>query len=379
MFARFAAIALLAFAGSVGVSVGQDRLYPEASSGKGKSTYVNNFPVVILEGTPSEIGTQFGELMLKPAKPLLGRVDKYMAQVGWDKLFPTMLKLSGLVFVNFPADQQEELSVACKTAGVDRNLLTTLNAFPDLAKLGGCSTLVIEPNRSSTGGPLFGRNLDWPPFEGLPEFTTVMVCKPKGKLAFAAVTFPILIGCLSGMNEAGLSLAINEITESKDKSPARNITGTPMMTLFRSILEECKTIDEAEAKMRKAARTTWYCLTLCDTKSSCVLEVTPKNVIRRPAQKEVCCCTNHFRTDELSLTKKCARYETLEKIQNGDAKLGTEEVFAALGQVNQGNHTVQSMIFEPRTLTLHVSKGTAKKSATDVPLTKIELKPLFGK
>ncbi|WP_020472221.1 C45 family autoproteolytic acyltransferase/hydolase [Zavarzinella formosa] len=374
MFARFAILGLILFAG---FAAGQDKLYPEATSGKGKVSYVNGFLVIVLQGTPEEIGTQYGELVLKPAKPLIGRVDKYMVQIGWEKVFPTMVKLSGLVFINFPADQQKEVSTAAKIAGVDKNLLTALNAIPDLAKLGGCSTLVVEPNRSQTEGPLFGRNLDWPPFEGLPEFTSVIVFKPKGKQAFAAVTFPVLIGCLSGMNEAGLSLAINEITESKDKSTGRNITGTPMMMLFRRILEECKTIDEAEAILKKADRTTWFCLTLCDPKSSCVLEVTPKNVVRRSAIQDVCCCTNHFRTDELSLTKKCDRYPKLEAIQTGKQKLGVKEVFTALGEVHQDNHTVQSMIFEPKALTVHVSKGTGTKSATEIPLTKIDLKPFF--
>lgn len=376
MFARFAILFLLL---TCGLSSGQERLFSQATSGKGKSLYVNEFPVVVVQGTPEEIGSQMADLMVKPAKPLLGKVDKYIAKVGWEKIFPTMLKLSGFVFVNFPEEQQKELTIAAKNASVDRNLLITLNALPDLSKVGGCSTLVVESNRSHTGGPLFGRNLDWPPFEGLPESSLLMVCKPKGKLAFAAVTFPVLVGVLSGMNEAGLSLAINEITESKDKSSSRNIAGMPMMMIFRKILEECKTIEEAEKLLNKTNRTTWYCLTVCDKKSSCVLEVTPKNVVRRSAIQDVCCCTNHFRTDELSLTKKCSRYEKLEAIQKGDGKLGVDEVFKALGSVNQRHFTVQSMIFEPKDLILHVSKGTGTKPSTEFPLTKIDLKPYFAK
>lgn len=371
---RFALLGLLLMTAA---SFAQEKLYPEATSGAGKVEYVNGFPVITLEGTPDEIGTQYGELVLKPAKPLIGRVDTYMKQIGWEKAFPTMVKLAGLVFVNFPPDYQKELRTVSKTAGVEQNLLTALNAIPDLAKLGGCSTLVVEPKRSTTGGPLFGRNLDWPPFEGLPDFSTVIVFRPKGKQAFAAVTFPMLIGCLSGMNEAGLSLAINEIRESKDKSSARNIAGTPMMLLFRRILEECKTIDEAEALLKKADRTTYFCLTLCDQQSSCVLEVTTKNVVRRISSNDVCCCTNHFRTDELSVTTKCDRYPKLAAFQAKLQPMNVNDVYAALGQVHQGANTVQSMIFEPKTLTLHVAKGDAKKSATDFPLTKIELKEFF--
>lgn len=356
-----------------------DKRFPEAKSGKGELKYVNDVPVLTLEGTPEEIGTQFGELALVPSKkPLIGRVDSYMKQIGWEKQFPTMLKLTPIVFTTFPKNNQQELRTAAKVADVDRNLLTALNVIPDLAKLGGCSTLVVEPGRSSTKGPIFGRLLDWPPFEELPEYTLIAVFRSKDKYAFAAVTFPVLLGALSGMNDAGLSLAINEISASKDGSVSRNLTGTPMLFIFRKILEECTTVDEAEKMLKAHDRTTWFCLTVCDKNGGCVLEVTPKNVVRRTGVKDVCCCTNHFRTDELSVSDKCRRYPKLEAVQKADGKLGVAEVAKALDSVNQGESTVQCMVFEPADRVLHLSYGGGK-SATARSLTKIDLASIFDR
>ena len=275
-----------------------EKLFPEAKSGKGELKYISGVPVLTLAGTPEEIGAQFAELALKPAdKPLLGRVDSYMKQMGWEKQFPTMVRFAGIVYVQFPKSQQTELATACKVAKVDRNLMTALNAIPDLAKIGGCSTLVVEPARSTTGGPLFGRNLDWPPFEKLPDYTLVIVFHAKEKHAVAAVTFPFMLGVISGMNDAGLCLTINQIGESKDGSKSPNMNGMPMLFLFRKILEECTSLDEAEKMLKANARTTWYCVTACDPKGGCVFEVTPRNVVRRDGVKNVCCCTNHFRTE----------------------------------------------------------------------------------
>jgi isopenicillin-N N-acyltransferase-like protein len=357
-----------------------DRRFPEAKSGKGELRYVHEIPVLTVAGTPEEIGAQFGELALKPAKkPLLGRVDSYMKQIGWQDQFPKMLKYSFLVYANFPKENQVELTAACRTADVDKNLLTALNAIPDLAKMGGCSTLVVEPARSSTGGPLFGRLLDWPPFEELPEHTLVMVCRPKDRHAFAAVTFPVLLGAISGMNDAGLSLAINEIYAAKDGSKMQNLTGTPMLFLFRKILEECTTVDEAEKVLKAHGRTTWFCLTVCDKNGGCVFEVTPRSVVRRDAVKDVCCCTNHFRTDELCVTTKCARYPKLEAVQKADGKFGVADVAKALDSVNQGPGTVHAMVFEPKDRVLHLAHGGGGKSATTKPLTKLDLGPLFDR
>ncbi|HKA06687.1 MAG TPA: C45 family peptidase, partial [Gemmataceae bacterium] len=345
-----------------------DTRFPEAKSGKGELKYVNGIPVLTLDGTPEEIGTQFGELALVPAKkPLIGRVDSYMKQIGWEKVFPTMIKFADIVYYSLPKQNQVELKTAAKVADVDKNLLTALNAIPDLAKMGGCSTLVVEPARSTTGAPLFGRILDWPPFEELPEYTLVIVYRPKDKHAFAAVTFPVLFGVLSGMNDAGLSLAINEITASKDESKSPNMSGTPMLFLFRKILEECTTLDEVEKMLKEHKRTTWFCLTVCDAKGGCVFEVTPRNVVRRTGEKDVCCCTNHFRTDELSVTKKCRRYAKLEELQKADGKLGVAEIAKALDSVNQESSTMQSMVFEPGDRVLHLAYG-GNKTATAKPL-----------
>jgi isopenicillin-N N-acyltransferase like protein len=364
---------------ALSASAGQ-RPFPEAKSGKGELKYVNEIPVLTVQGSPEEIGAQFGELALKPAKkPLIGRVDSYMKQIGWQDQFPKMLKFSWMVYGNFPKANQIELTTACKTAEVDKDLLTALNAIPDLAKMGGCSTLVVGPNRSATGGPLFGRLLDWPPFEELPEHTLVMLCRPNDKHAFAAITFPVLLGAISGMNDAGLSLAINEIYAAKDESKRQNLAGTPMLFLFRKILEECTTIEEAEKVLKANGRTTWFCLTVCDKKEGCVFEVTPRSVVRRDAIKDVCCCTNHFRTDELCVSTKCSRYPKLEELQKADGKFGVAEIAKALDSVNQGAGTVHAMVFEPKERVLHVSYGVGGKSATTKPLTKLDLGVLFDR
>lgn len=374
---RFAFVLL--FATIALPAVAAEKRYLEGKFGNGELTYVEGIPVLVVQGTREEIGTQFGELALKPAKkPLVDRVDPYMEKIGWGQVFPTMVRLGGFVYNTFPKANQKEIAAAAKAAGVDRDLLTTINAIPDLATLGGCSTLVIEPARSTTGGLLFGRNLDWPPFESLPDFTLVVVFRPKEKHAFAAVTFPVLLGALSGMNDAGLSLAINSITATNDQSAQRNITGTPMMFLFRKILEECTTVAEAEAVLKAAARTTWFSLTVCDKAGGCVFEATPKSLIRRSGEKDVCCCTNHFRSEELSVTRQCPRYSKLEAIQQKGEKLGVAEVAKALDAVNQGEYTGQSMIFEPATRVLHLAYGGGK-SATEKPMTKLDLTPFLAK
>jgi hypothetical protein len=212
----------------------------------------------------------------------------------------------------------------------------------------------------------------------LDKYSLVTVHRPKGKHAFAAIGFPGLFGCLSGMNDAGLALAVHEVFFARDGAPIFNAKGVPYTFCFRQILEECATIEEAEQLLRATERTTILSLALCDQRNAVVLEMTPKSIVARHASKGVLACTNHFRTDELGvwpMPRLCNRYPKLAQARKLD-QLGIADVAAKLDEVNMGRLTVQTMIFEPAALKLHLAIGPCPTSA--LPLKLLELRPLFG-
>lgn len=352
--------------------------YPEAKHGKGELRYVNGLPVLVVQGTPEEIGEQFGILAVKHATPLLNAAPAYMKKIGLEKSYPLMLRASGLLINSFPEAQRKEIEAAAKASGVEKNLVTMTNAFPDLMKIGGCSTLIVEPDRSKTKSVIFGRLLDWPPFEGVPEHSLVVIVRAEKKHACALVTIPPILGCISGMNDVGLCISMNEIRESKDQSSKIDFAGTPTLALMRKVLEECTTVDQAEKMIKDSKRMIWCCMTVCDAKGGCILEVTPKNVIRRNGNQGLCCCTNHFRTEELCVSDKCKRYSLLQKLQNGEGKLGVEEVGKELHKVSQKEYTIHAIVFEPAERAMSVAFGVGK-SATESPLKRIDCATMFQK
>ncbi len=356
-----------------------EKRFTEAKHGKGELRYVDGVPVLIVEGSPAEIGEQFGALAMKPVKkPLIDKLDSYMKKSGMESAYPIMLRTAGIILPIFPEANQKEFTAAAKASEVPRNIIIMTNAMPDLEKIGGCSTMIVESERSKTKAPLFGRLLDWPPHEELPEYTLVAVYRVPDKHVVATVTFPIILGAISGMNDAGLSLAINEIFVSKDKSPKIDLSGMPMLILFRKLLEDCTTVEEVEKMLNNNKRTGYFCLTVCDKKGGCVFEVTTKNVVARRGVENMCCCTNHFRSDALCVSDKCKRYDVLEKVQKNGEKLGIDDIKNELHKVSQGAFTVQAMVFEPAERVLHLAYGGGK-SATEKKLTKLELGPIFDK
>ncbi len=373
---RFAVMAIL-IAFIPQVTGAEPAAFPEASHGKGKLRYLEGVPVLVVQGTPKEMGEQFGKLAIANSPDLGGLHERFLVDSGLKKRYPIIAAASGVLKANFPSHILTEVETAATQSDRDLSLLLFANTVADLSSGLGCSTVVVEKERSATGKTLFGRNFDWLPTQGINDHTLVVVYKGEKKRAFATVTITPICGVISGMNDAGLAITINEISlkQSKDKA-AFNWKGTPLLLAFRRVLEECATIEEAEKLLHEMPRTTSCCLTLCDKSGGAIFEITPTNLEVRKHENGVCCCTNHFRTEKLCLDEKCWRYAKLAPLLAKDApQLGVSDVFAELDKVNQGKNTIQSMVFEPHDLVLHLAYGTGP--ATRLKPTKLNLGKLF--
>jgi len=356
-------------------SAADQRMFAEGRHGNGELRYINDLPVLLVAGTPEEIGRQKA-ILTANAMAQLARYPKLFAgqlhrKDRWEKL----LERAKLLVPQFPADHLAEIRAFGEESGIDRDIGLVGNTLADIYRGGfACSSLIVEPKRSATDGPIFGRNLDFYTLGLLDKFNLVTVHRPDGKRAFVSIGFPGLFGCLSGMNDAGLALAVHEVYVGKDNAPMFNPKGVPYTMCFRRILEECSTVEEAEALLRSTERTTILNLAVCDRTKSVVLEMTPKSVVPRRGVDGICVCTNHFRSPELYVPMLCPRYDTLLKAEKMD-KLGVADVAKKMHEVNMGVLTVQTMIFEPAALRVHVGIGSRPASA--LPLKALDLAPLF--
>ncbi|AMV26866.1 Acyl-coenzyme A:6-aminopenicillanic acid acyl-transferase [Gemmata sp. SH-PL17] len=355
----------------------EPKSFPAAKHGAGELKFVEKVPVLVVKGKPTEMGEQFGKLAVANAPDLTKLHAQFLEDAGQTKKYPFIEIMAKRLKQSFPPHIVTELEAVAKASGRTEGFLLFANTVADLTSGMGCSTVIVEKDRSKTGSPIFGRNFDWVPTKGITEHTLVVVYKGEGKRAFAAVTVAPIEGVISGMNDAGLCVTINEISikQSKD-TPEFNWKGTPLLLSFRRVLEECGTVAEAEKLLRNMPRTSTCCMTICDKTGGAVFEMTPKNLEVRTHENGVCCCTNHFRSEKLCVDNKCERYDALLPLQKKDApKLGVKDVFTELAKVQQGTHTLQCMVFEPADRVLHLAYGTGP--ATKLPPTKLELGKIF--
>jgi isopenicillin-N N-acyltransferase like protein len=379
---RLAAFACFVVLGG-GTRAAEPFKYPEAKHGKGELKYVNGIPVLTVTGTPEEIGEQMGVLGLKPAAGAVTVFRDLLKQERLDGMIPLLRRFGDLMLARYPDAYKREFEALAKHSGLDRDLLVIGNSFSELRHLAGCSAVMVDKGRSSTGGAILGRNWDFPPVKGMHQYQILIVYKPAGKRPFVGVGFPgSVTACAqsSGMNAAGLAVGGNLIRDSADGAPQVDWAKTPSAVVARRVLEECKTTAEAEALATKDRPAERHTLVTCDVDGGRILEITPKTLKARTGENGLTFAANRFVCDGLALggpgLLPCPRTEIFRKTAWA-AKVTPDDVAKAMHAVCQKDWTAHTLVFEPATLKLKVAFGDGKKSATDVPMKEVDLKALF--
>jgi isopenicillin-N N-acyltransferase-like protein len=350
--------------------------FAEATFEKGQLRYINGLPVLTVEGTPQEIGRQQGALTAEVAVHIMAHPGNLLTKVDRKEFLPDLLEAGRVLLPQLPKDHLLELKAFAGQADMDFDTLAAVNVMVDAYRGSfGCSSLIVGPRQNDTDGILFGRNLDFFTGGNIQQYSLVTVFRPAGKHAFVSVGFPGMLGCLTGMNDAGLTLAVHEVFFSGDGSSIFNPSGVPYTFAFRRILEECATVEDAKAFLRRTERTTFLSMAVCDRERGAVLEMTPQTVAVRRGPRGITACTNHFRTSRLATLSLGWRYRILMRsieAQHIDLKY----MAAKMHQVNLGPLTMQTMVFEPGPLKLHLAIGSCPSSS--LPLKELELAPFLS-
>jgi predicted choloylglycine hydrolase len=322
---------LLAFAA---LAVGQETPAPAAPSPR----------IVRLKGTPKEMGTQAGTLLKDQIRILM---RDYLGTMLQDSR-PLAVVAAKQMERHIPKRYVEEMKALAEAADVPYIDVLMGNVMVELFQQ--CSTAVVRGARAEGGTLLFGRNLDFPPEGVLEKHSVVIEYEPKEGRRFVAVTWPGLVGVLSGMNRDGVCAA-NLLAAA----PGQSIDGCPYMFLLRDVMEGSGTVEEAIAILRKARRTTANSILLADAKTAAVAEATHEELAVREIEDDRLFATNDFRAGG---GVQCDRYDRMvELVGAAKAPLGTKDMERLLDAVDLEDTNVQSMIFVPARRELLVSLG----------------------
>ncbi|MCK6458873.1 MAG: C45 family autoproteolytic acyltransferase/hydrolase [Planctomycetes bacterium] len=291
-----------------------DEVKPEkiAESGKGVLYRYGDQRVLVLRGTPREMGLAHGKLLAKEVREDVqaflhdwaiadrGRTREELEAI-WEKLAP-----------HIPRRYHEEIDAIAEGSGVPAPDLRLVHAIPSRYHCTGAAAL---PAVTRDGKVYHTRSLDYSLDIGKgvrPQTNAILlVCAPDEGFPHAIVSWAGFVGCVTGMNLEGVAVG-----EMGSKSSDETYDGMPMIFHLREVLARAKDLSEAKAIWEKGPRTCGFNFVFSDPRDACAVESNAKlvrffgagdereNVLPHAAIPGIVRRCNHFVDRDLAATQR---------------------------------------------------------------------------
>ncbi|MDP2305684.1 MAG: C45 family autoproteolytic acyltransferase/hydrolase [Pseudomonadota bacterium] len=195
---------------------------------------------------------------------------------------------------------------------------------PGDSPLLGCTGFLAGGARTADGHWIIGRNWDFDGGRLFDEEKAVILVKRDGVLPFLHVAIVGLAGVVSGVNAAGIGVAV--LAGASD-APIR--PGAPMIFIVREILEQARSLDDARAILDARRGFVSEGLLVVDGTrgEGAVFEVTPDQVEVLPADGAIA-LSNHFRSaalgDDLANQQRMAEGTTIARLARMEELIAPE-------------------------------------------------------
>jgi isopenicillin-N N-acyltransferase like protein len=225
----------------------------------------SRIPLIVVRGTPYEMGRQQGELIREEAATFINAFLK-LVQTADPKRFSDASLDAAWQAVTPHTDSRfhEELRGLAEGTGVPLRTLQRAHAMPIVADY-SCSGIAAWGSATRDGHLYQTRNLDWDMHVGAQDHPLIVVYIPDQGIPHANITFAGAIGSNTGMNAAGIVLS--EMGDSPAADYPFNLDGTHFTTLFRSVLYDADGLGAAVDLFKSARRIKKYHYVVGDGKN----------------------------------------------------------------------------------------------------------------
>ncbi len=343
----------------------------------GKNSFLKNKQglwELYVEGDPFEIGLTTGalsdSLLEQQEKIFFSRIEDFVPSKLQQNLLRNFLKwYNRKLYKNVPDEYQVEIYGVSQYTSQNFNDIAPQyqrslylhgahdigHALQDLA-LVGCSSFAAWGEKSEDGNLILGRNFDFYVNDAFAENKIVAFINPEQGHPFMMVTWPGMIGAVSGMNKEGLTVTINA---SKSKIPLS--AKTPISILTREILQHAKNIEEAVAiaKKRKVFVSESIMVGSAHDNKAILIEVSPRemDVYDIPNTNQLI-CSNHFQSEKLKNDKR-----NQLQINNSHSKYRFERMEELLSENKKINPKIASAILRNKDGLQNIDLGYGNEKA----------------
>jgi hypothetical protein len=339
----------------------------------GELRWVDGQRVVLLEGSPQEIGQAHGELLRSEA---LACVDSVLYAFGTAQTVRTgrwfrhdLDAAYAQLSPHIPERHKIETEAMGRAIGLDAELIDALNVFPEMFH---CSGFAVFGKATVDGKLYHGRVLDYMTTIGLQDAATTFIVKAEGQIPFANVGYAGFTGSVSGMNARAISLG------EMGGGGEGKWDGVPMATLMRRALEECDTLDEVMALWTDSPRTCEYYYVFADGKTNRAVGVSarPESIeFVLPGQGHELLGDGIEDAVVLSAGDRLAklRYRVQEKHGQIDASVGQRLMSRPVAMESN----LHNVLFVPQDGLLYVANADHKHPAAERPYVRLDLNELL--
>jgi isopenicillin-N N-acyltransferase like protein len=301
-------------------------------AGRSSVRTVGKILEVRLEGSPEEMGFEHAMLLREEMIEIEGVVWQLLDEKVSSRAARLLLLDIGQFAYRHVADsfdgaRRRELAASAIAFRPDpfRNRFDTFQRFVYLTALYdislayehspllGCTTFTFSGGAS----PLLARAFDFDVDDIFDEKKAVFLVLESGKIPFASVSWPGLVGVVSGMNREGLAVVVH----GARAGPTRT-QGEPVVNELRRLLSRTRTTDEAVRALRETDPLVSHIVVMSDAMGHAVaVERVPGAAPFSRPLGDRAAVTNHlegpFASDEKNARVKISS-STLERRSRGD-------------------------------------------------------------
>ena len=200
-------------------------------------------PLVVVRGTPYEMGRQLGEAMAKEIQAFVPKaLAGISAELGASKEQLCEVWARSAAYADDRVEQ--ELAGLADGSGVSLTTLQAVHAVPLLMPY-SCSSIAAWGKATEDGHLYQTRNLDWSLEVGAHEFPVIVVYVPDEGIPHVVPTFAGVIGAHTGMNAKGI--ALSEMGDASGKEAPYFVHAPHFTVLFRTMLYDSDSLTKALA------------------------------------------------------------------------------------------------------------------------------------
>lgn len=339
----------------------------------GELRWVEGQRVVLLKGSPEQIGKAHGELLQQESIRCIDSVVYAFGTVQTiitGKWFRHELEAAyARLSPHIPQHHQAETRALASSLGVDENLMQTVNVFPELFH---CSGFALFGKATTDGKLVHGRVLDYMTTIGLQDAATTFIVAPTGKIPFANVGYAGFTGSVSGMNLKKISLG-----EMGGKGEGQ-WDGVPMATLMRRGLEECSSLEEVKNLWRDNPRTCEYYYVFSDgnNRSAVGVAATPEKLeFVEPGQGHE--LLGEGIPDAVVLSAGSRLEELRKRVKQGYGKIDVNAAQALMSRPVAMASNLHNVLFVPEDGLLYVANASHSQPAAERPYVQLNLSDLL--